>query len=439
MKAKLLPLYFNVGINEEFTAHINILKKLLKNVAEIMEPAPLGSEIKDADAVIFPQLLGDAFKQVDLIKKINVPIIVATSDFGTVNMWDWEIVSFLKSQGIDVFSPYSLELTETICKSLAVKRELKKTKFLVYQDNPGAGGMQGEIFRRFYWWEDSFSELLYKKFGVKVIKKSFKEMGARAKEIPDARAKELLKTRQINTEGTTEKSILSALKVYLEVKDELDKDSEIGGVGINCLNESFYSDSTPCLAWSMLYEDRKMIWACEADISSMMSLYLINKSLDAQIMMSNIYPFLMGLSALQHEKIDKYPDVEKPEDCALVVHCGYFGVVPQPFCKSWIVRPKVLEIVNDNAIAIDARFPEGPITISKLDCTLSNLMAIEANLEKYVQYPGSDCRNGALVRVPDGYKMMELFDSHHNCFIVGKQRERLKIVAKVFGLNLKTI
>ena len=66
-------------------------------------------------------------------------------------------------------------------------------------------------------------------------------------------------------------------------------------------------------------------------------------------------------------------------------------------------------------------------------------MAIEADLEQYVQYPGSDCRNGALVRVPDGYKMMELFDSHHNCFIVGRQKEKLKILSKVFKLNLKTI
>ena len=86
MKVKLIPLYFKAGINEEFSKHIDILKKLLVDVAEITEPASLGTEIKSADAVIFPQLLGDAFQQVELIKKINVPIIVATSDFGTVNM-----------------------------------------------------------------------------------------------------------------------------------------------------------------------------------------------------------------------------------------------------------------------------------------------------------------------------------------------------------------
>jgi len=440
MKAKLVPLYFKEEIDEEFKKQTANLKSLLCDVAEIIEPVRLGVKLPDADGVIFSQLLGDAFTKIEFLKKINIPIIICTSDFGTVNMWDWEIVAFMKTEGIDVFSPYSLELTKIICKSLALKKDLKKTKFLVYQDMPGAGGLQGEIFKRFYWWEDRFTELLNKKFGVTIIKRSFKEMGAKAKEVPDSIVKEIIKNRQINTEGVTEKALASAVKVYVKVKEDVDGDENIKGVGINCLNESFYSDSTPCLAWSMLYEDRKMIWSCEADTSSLMSMYLMNKALDVNIMMSNIYPFLIGMAALKHEKIDKFPEVEgEPQNYALIVHCGYFGLVPKPFCTSWTIRPKVLDIVDDNAIALDARFPEGDITIAKLDPTLEELMVIEGEIEKYVQYPGSHCKNGALVKVPDGYKMMELFNSHHNCFMVGKQREGLKKLAKVFDLLIRTI
>jgi len=440
VKAKLVPLYFKSGMDEDFKKQILNLKNLLKDVAEIIEPIQLGEKLPAADGVIFPQLIGDAFKQIEMLKKINIPIIITTSDFGTVNMWDWEIVAFMKTEGIDVFSPYSLELTKIICKSLALKRDLKKTKFLVFQDTPGVGGMQGEIFRRFYWWEDRFTELLNRKFGVSLIKKSFKELGAQAKEISDKAVKEVIKNRDINTEGLTDKALNSAVKIYIKIKEELDKDEDIKGVGINCLNESFYSDSTPCLAWSLLYEDKKMIWSCEADTSALMSMYMMNSVLDAKIMMSNIYPFLMGMAALKHERIDKFPEVkEDPQNYALIVHCGYFGVVPKPFCTSWTIRPKVLAIVDDNAIAMDARFPEGDLTISKLDPTLKELMVIEGNLERYVQYPGSDCRNGALVRVPDGYKMMELFNSHHNCFLVGRHKEGLKNLAKVFGLEIKTI
>ena len=440
MKAKLVPLYFKEKIDEEFKNQTANLKSLLYDVAEIIEPVQLGKKLPDADGAIFPQLIGDAFTKIDLLKKIRIPIIVCTSDFGTVNMWDWEIVTFMKTEGVSVFSPYSLELTKIICRSLALKKDLKKTKFLVYQDIPGGGGLQGEIFRRFYWWEDRFTELLNDRFGVTIIKKSFKEMGARAKELPDSAAKEIIKIRQINTEDITENNLISAVKIYLKVKEDLDRDENIKGVGINCLNESFYSDSTPCLAWSMLYEDRKMIWACEADTSSLMSMYLMNKTLNANIMMSNIYPFLIGMAALKHEKIDKFPEVKgEQQNYALIVHCGYFGVVPRPFCSSWTIRPKVLDIVDKNAIALDARFPEGDITIAKLDPTLKELMVIEGEIERYVQYPGSDCRNGALVKVPDGYKMMELFNSHHNCFMTGKQREGLKKLAEVFDLQIKTI
>ncbi len=438
MRAKLIPLYFNAGIDEDFKKNTENLKKILSDVAEIGEPALVGKKLPSADAAIFPQLTGDAFLQIEDLKKIQIPIIVATSDFGTVNMWDWEIVAFLKTKGVDVFSPYSLELTKILCKSIALKKDLKNTKFLVYQDEPGAGGMQGEIFRRFYWWEDEFTNLLKDKFGITLIKKSYKEMGAKAKEIPDTHAADLLKKWNIKSEGVSDRSLYGAVKLMMKVTEDLDADADIKAVGINCLNESFYSDSTPCLAWSRLYDERGILWSCEADTSSMMSMYLINKALDVPIMMSNIYPFLMGMAALKHEKIDKFPDVKEPENHALVVHCGYFGVVPCSISSSWKVVPKVLDIVDDHAIALDARLPEGDITISKLDCTLSTLMAIEADLEKYVQYPGSHCRNGALVNVPDGYRMMELFDSHHNCFMVGKQKEGLKNVAKVFGLELKS-
>jgi L-fucose isomerase-like protein len=273
---------------------------------------------------------------------------------------------------------------------------------------------------------------------VAIIKKSFKELGKKAKEIPDSFAEKVISQREISDIGLSNKALYSAVKMYLAVKEDIDNDENIKGAGINCLNESFYSDSTPCLAWSMLYEDRGLIWACEADISSLMSMYLINQTTDAKIMMSNIYPFLMGMSALKHERIDKFPQVNDPQNYALIVHCGYFGVVPRPFCSSWKVVPKVLDIVDDNAIALDARLPEGNITISKLDPTLNELMVIEAEIEKYVQYPGSHCRNGALVRVPDGYKMMELFNSHHNCFMMGHQGESLKNVARVFNLEIKS-
>jgi len=438
MKAILIPVHFKSGMDDEYKKYLDLLKDILKDVAEFRDPSPIGDIPPGADAAVFPQLIGDAYKQVGELKKAGLPMLALTSDFGTVNMWDWEIVSFLKSEGVELLAPYNVDLTKKICRSLALKRDLRRTKFLLFQDNPGEG-MQGEIFKRFFWWEDLCKERMKKKFGVSLVMKSFKKLGEEAGGIPDGEARKVLEGWEIPAEDVTEKALFSALKIYIALKREVESDPAIKGAGMNCLNESFYSDTTPCLAWNMLFEEKGLIWACEADIMTLMTKYLIQKSLDVPIMMSNIYPFLMGQAALKHEKIDDFPDVDEPENHLLVVHCGYLGVVPQSFASSWTLRPKVLGIVNDNATAIDARLPEGPVTLAKLDPTLTKLQVVEGEIEGYRQYPGSDCRNGAVIKVSDGYRLMHRFYSHHNLIITGRRMDELRFMAEVFGLDIEEV
>jgi len=435
MKAILQPLYFKSGMDDEFKLHLDMIREFLKNEASIINPLELGKPIKDADAVIFPQLIGDAFKQVDLLKKIKLPLLVTTSDFGTVNMWDWEIVTFLKTEGLKIFAPYSLDLTKNICRSLALKREMKKTKFLVFQDNPGVG-MQAEIFRRFYWWEEKCEKSIKDKFGISIVRKSFKELAEKAKKISDSLAIEVAKDKRIHIDGVSNSALLGACKMYLAVRDEVEKDPDIKGAGINCLNESFYSDTTPCLAWSLLYEEKGLVWSCEADTMSLMTMYLIQKSIGADIIMSNIYPFLLGMAALKHERIEKFPEVDEPENYLLVVHCGYFALIPKCIASEWTLREKVLKIVDKDATVIDAKLPLGKVLITKLHPNLNELMVFKGSLENYVQYPGSDCRNGGLVKVKDGYRLMDLFYSHHNCIMVGDKSEDLKYMSKVFDIDI---
>lgn len=435
MKARLVPLYFRSGMDDDFKKKLSNLGTMLAEEAEVLDPVALGSKLPEADAVLFPQLLGDAFKQMDELREVRIPFVVLTSEFGTVNIWDWEIISSMTAEGMKVFAPYTLDLTRKTCRTLALKRRLQSTKFLVYQDDPGEG-MQAEIFKRFYWWEDHCTQAINKRFGVTIVKKSFKQMGTEAKEIPDREAEAAWKGWDLKTD-LSPRALNSALKIYLAVKKDVEKDPAIGGVGINCLNESFYSDTTPCLAWAMLFEEKGLLWACEADTMSLLSKYIIHKSLGVPIMMSNIYPFLVGRAALKHERIDDFPKVEgNPDDHLLMVHCGYLGVVPPSFSTQWTLRTKVLEIVDENASAIDARMAEGPITISKLDPTLTRLQVIQGELERYVQYPGSDCRNGALIRVPDGHRLMESFYSHHNLLITGHRGVELKFMARALDLEV---
>jgi len=441
MKARLVPVYFEPGKDNDFEDQVNRLKSLLAEEVEILDPVALGAPLPDAEAVVFPQMLGEAYRQVKHFKEIKLPLLVITSEFGTVSMWDWEIASYLKGERVESIAPYNLEQTKRICKALGVKRELKQTKFLVFQDNPGKG-FQANIFKRFYWWENECSQRMMNKFGIAIEKKSFKELGAEAIQIPDQEADAVWRNWQSRlsiSNDLSKRAIYSALKVYIALKRELEKDESIRGIGINCLNESHFSDTTPCLAWNMLYEEKGLIWGCEADTISMLTEYILNKSLDVPIMMTNLYPFLMGQAALKHERIEKFPDVDKPENYVLTAHCGYLGVLSQSFSSEWTLRKKVLAIVDENATAIDARLPVGDITLAKLDPTFDKMSVVEGYLVGYAQYPGSDCLNGAVIRVPDGHRLMDRMYSHHYLLMTGHNLVDIKMLSMIFDLEIEEI
>lgn len=437
-KALLAPIYFDPGRDEEFDEQLVRLKDMLGDLVEFSQPVALGKPIGDADAVVFPQILGEAYRNLDAFTKIDVPILIITSEFGTLQMWDWEIKSYLASKGIKTIAPYSLADARKACQALNVKKELSGTTFLIYQDNPGEG-FQPSIFKRFYWWEQEATDVIQERFGITIKRKSYKEFGAYAKSISDEAAEKELAAKDIPTQGLSKRALLSAIKVYMALREEADKDPSVRGMGINCLNESHFSDTTPCLAWDLLFQERGIMWVCEGDTVSLTTKYIINKSLDVPLMMSNIYPFLMGQAALKHEKIPSFPEiVEEPENHLLMAHCGFLGVCPRRYAKkgSWTIKPKVLAIVDENAHAIDAEMEPGPCTLAKLDPSMTKLMVMEGENKGYVKYPGSDCRNGVVIKVKDGHTMMRNVYSHHQILISGHVERDLLTVGDVFGLEI---
>jgi hypothetical protein len=443
MKAKLVPIYFKTAEDPDFSTQLLKLRELLAEEAQILEPVKLGADLPDTDGVIFPEMLGQAYREVEKIRKLPQPLMVVTSEFGTVSMWDWEINSYLTDKGIKVLGPTSLEHTKKICRAFALRRQLKRSKLLVFQDNPASGtGNQDEIFKRFYWWEPECIQAIEAKYGVCVVKKSFKQLAEEARAIPDEQAQEVWDARKASTPigNLTDRAILSAVKTYMAVKKELDQDPDIIAVGINCLNESMFSETTPCLAWNFLFEDQRMVWGCEADLVSMITKVLINKTLDVPFMMTNLYPFNMGNAALKHEHIPNFPEVDgAPENYILAAHCGYLGVVPQSFSTEWKLKEKVLAIVDDNATAIDARLPEGKITLVKLMPPFDRWSVVEGELPKYAQFENSHCLNGAVIHVPNGNRLVNDLVSHHYIITTGHNLNELEMVSKVFDLSCITI
>jgi hypothetical protein len=78
-----------------------------------------------------------------------------------------------------------------------------------------------------------------------------------------------MKKTSVPVAGLSNPSIFSAIKMYMALRTDLESRPNVLATGMNCLNESMYSDTTPCLAWNLLYEEQGMVWGCEGDLVSM--------------------------------------------------------------------------------------------------------------------------------------------------------------------------
>lgn len=436
MKARIVPMKFEGAKIEEFDRILNILKQIYEEEAEFLEPVAVGEPVPEADAVLFPVMWVDVYQH-RMLDTIKLPVIVLTTKYGVSLMFDWESAAYMKSKGLKVFNPHSVELAKTIFKALALKRNMKKQKFLVFQDTPG-DGLIPEQFKIFYWWNEECTRDIREKFGITIVRKSYKEVCEKAKAISDEEALKEAARWDFKRELPNERPLLASIKLFMAIRDETDREGDVVGCGANCLNEAYDSDTTPCLAWSLLYQDRGIMWVCEGDTSSLMTQYLLGTVIDTSIFTTNIYPFLSGMPALSHEKIKTFPQVEDPDDHALLVHCGYLGCVAHKMASKWTLRPPVLGwLVGENSVAVDAEVEKGDLTICKLHSTFESIFVEKAVLEEYVKYPGSDCRNGGLIKVADGYQLMERIYSHHVIVMTGKRSNQVHAVAKIFDLLIE--
>ena len=435
IRAKVVPIRFKeINARElgEYKQQLEILNAIYGDVAEFMNTVVAGDPIPECDAIVFSQLIGAAYHYKDVLRQYDKPMIVITSPFGTVDMWDWELIAYMRSAGFNVFSPYNIELGKVIFRAIAAKEHMKGAKFLMFQDDPGEG-MQAYIFKRFYWWEKECSEQIEKFFGAKLIYKSWKAVNQRAAEIDAQKALDEFASWDIPCEGITEENKLNVARLYLAICEVIDELGGVDGIGANCLNESMYSNTTPCLIWNMLFEKYGIIWCCEGDTLTLISTYVLYQSLRQPIMMTNIYPFLVGKAAIHHEKIDDFPPVPDPENYALGVHCGYAGFAPRSFCSKWKMVPKVLAIVDEKAYMIDCELPTGDMVLAKINPSFDRITVIPGQLEKYVQFPGTDARNASPLHYSKGEKVMEELPSHHQMIITGRQQAAITQIARVFG------
>lgn len=440
MKAKIAPMKF-AGVDMALYDRIlTAIREIYAEEVEFHQDFTMGDSAPDVDAILIPVITAELYTEIDKLQEnIHLPIVIVTTEYGVSLMFDWEGVNYLKSKGFEVYNPFNVDIGKTVFKSLALKRNMKGQKFLIFQDTPG-DGLLPEIFKVFYWWNSECTDKIKEKFGISIIIKPYKDLCNKAKALSDESAREELKRWNFTSEFPNNKPLLASTKFFMAVRDEVDKEGNVVGCGVNCLNEAFDSDTTPCLAWNLLYQDRGVMWVCEGDTSTLMTQYLVGATIDTAVFATNIYPFLSGMPALRHEKIQSFPEVNDPDHHALLVHCGYFGCMAQKQTTKWVLRPPVLDwLVGKNSVVIDAEIKKGDIVLCKLHSNFESMLLEKSVLEDFVQYPGSDCHNGGLIRLSDGYNFIEKNYSHHVVVLSGARATQLRIVAHIFGIAIDQV
>lgn len=430
MKARLVPLCFEPRKDLKIKASLDHLRKLLLEEAEILASFPLGGSLPEAEAVLLPYLSTQIIEEGTKLRELNLPILILTTPFGTSMMWNWEIIRCLEEQGLEIYAPYNLEMTKKICRALGLQRELKETRFLIFEEN---------ALGDFVWGMAEFPQRLKERLGIQIIKQPQEVLAREMEKISDEEATRIWKAWALPADGVSLKEVIKSVKLYLCLR-HLAEQEHAQGIGMPCWGEEpKVIEYTPaCLAYTQLFKEKGILGVCEGDTLSLTTMFIIHRFFSLPVMISNIYPFLMEESVKRHERIDALPEVEHPEDCLLVAHCGYLGLIPREASTEFTVRPSVLDLFPEQRIAIDARLPEGEITLIKLHPFLHKIHIVKANIEGYAQFPGSDCRNGAVVSIKDGRTFAHTIYSHHYIIVPGHLgREDIHLLARILHLEME--
>jgi hypothetical protein len=79
------------------------------------------------------------------------------------------------------------------------------------------------------------------------------------------------------------------------------------------------------------------------------------------------------------------------------------------------------------------------MTLAKLLPSFDTISVIEGDLTGYVEYPGSDCLRGGVIKVGNGHRLLSSFTSHHYLLMTGHRLSEIELVAKVFNLNVEIL
>ena len=98
MKARLVPLYFDPGRDERFRQDARRPPYAAGRARGVPRTRAAGRPAARSRRRDLPAAAGRSLPAGGRLSRHRVPILLVTSEFGTLSMWDWEIAEYLRSQ-----------------------------------------------------------------------------------------------------------------------------------------------------------------------------------------------------------------------------------------------------------------------------------------------------------------------------------------------------
>ena len=216
----------------------------------------------------------------------------------------------------------------------------------------------------------------------------------------------------------SEEEILKSAKLYLAMKELMEERGAVG-IAVDCLG-LFYAGKLPaypCLGFAQIDDEPGVISACENDIASLLTKFVVK--------------LITGKPSFLSE-----PDMDSSRDLAIYAHCvsatRMAGLDEEP--EPYIIRSHA---EDDKGAALQVRFRPGiPVTVVKLIPDERRILLLRGeSLGAFVSDRG--CRSKMAVRVPDAQRLLENWQhSWHRVVVYGDHARDFEHLARLIGFDV---
>lgn len=205
-----------------------------------------------------------------------------------------------------------------------------------------------------------------------------------------------------------EAELTKAYHLYQALEKMVEKNN-LNGFTIRCFDLLGSLKTTACLALAIFNSKNDAIGTCEGDIPSMLSMFFAKYVLKVPSFQAN--PSRINVS----------------KDEIVLAHC----TLPLSMCESYVFDT---HFESGIGVGIHGEIKEGPVTIFRINSSLTELFVEEGEIEKDL-YEKHLCRTQIVVKLPHLEKILRHPLGNHEIVIKGHKAQEVKAYFEKLGFK----